>query len=427
MVGSLAVAVLIGAGIVGWRGISRPARTAGAMENQAYIWQRAWTPAVRQAVISADSGGDFAELVALGAEITPNKDHPVIQSFQVDRTVLAKGKKWGVALRIGPYAGPFDESGPLFEAILSVALGLLEAPPVPDELQIDFDCPESKLGGYARWLAAIQRRTDKPVVITALPSWLDGRAFTELARASPGYVLQVHSLRFPSHPGEDFVLCDPREARRAVERAASIGVPFRVALPTYGYLAAFDPAGKLLGLSAEQPLGAWPADATIRAIRADPAAMADLVASWRRDRPELLRSILWYRLPVPADQLNWRTATLQLVMRGQRPTAVVEVAAQRRQPGLVEISIVNSGSADAELPQCIQATWPGEQRPIAGDAVNGYLWLDPSPGRAIFRAAPHERYPETPLRPGESRNVGWIRLPTDTEVHAHVVPVLADP
>jgi hypothetical protein len=45
---------------------------------------------------------------------------------------------------------------------------------VPRELQIDFDCAESKLDGYQVWVEAIKYKISPvPVTITALPSWLN--------------------------------------------------------------------------------------------------------------------------------------------------------------------------------------------------------------------------------------------------------------
>ncbi|HWN42100.1 MAG TPA: hypothetical protein VNW71_07740, partial [Thermoanaerobaculia bacterium] len=41
-------------------------RAAGPLPQEAYVWQRAWTPAVREAVSQAS---DFAGLTVLAAEI----------------------------------------------------------------------------------------------------------------------------------------------------------------------------------------------------------------------------------------------------------------------------------------------------------------------------------------------------------------------
>lgn len=83
-------------------------------------------------------------------------------------------------------------------------------------------------------------------MITALPAWLNQPAFKRLISAVDDYVLQVHSLERPNSPEAAFTICDPAAARRAVERAAQFAVPFRVALPTYGYAIAYDRQGHFI-------------------------------------------------------------------------------------------------------------------------------------------------------------------------------------
>ncbi|MEK7780060.1 MAG: DUF3142 domain-containing protein, partial [Verrucomicrobiota bacterium] len=186
------------------------------------------------------------------------------------------------------------------------------------ELQIDFDCAESKLDGYRVWIEAIQRRVAPvPVTITALPSWLDSRAFKRLAAVATNYVLQVHSAERPRSFDAPFTLCDPRAAQRAVERAGHIGVPFRVALPTYGYVLAFEPGGKFISLAAEGPRPNWPTNAQLRTIETDERELAELVRGWTASRPVALRGVIWYRLPVTTDKHNWKWEELDAVMRGR--------------------------------------------------------------------------------------------------------------
>jgi hypothetical protein len=217
----------------------------------------------------------------------------------------------------------------------------------PRELQIDFDCAESNLEGYRAWVETLRRKVAPvPVTITALPSWLGQSAFPRLAGAAGSYVLQVHSLDRPSRMDSSLTLCDPAAARRAVERAARLSVPFRVALPTYGYLMAFDTDGRLLGLSAEGPAKTWPASARIREVRADPIELARLVRGWTTNRPANLQGVIWYRLPVASDLLNWRWPTLAAIVALRSPRESFRAEPRRVEPGLVEISLVNDGELD---------------------------------------------------------------------------------
>jgi len=296
-------------------------RTSGLLRQDVYVWQRAWTQPVRDAV--SQHATNFAEIAVLKAEISWNTNRqPQLTRVAVDYDALAKARRpIGIALRIGTYTGPFtydtiasfitDTASRIVTEARTNGVSLAE-------LQIDFDCAESKLDGYRVWVEAIQRRVAPlPVTITALPSWLDSRAFKRLVAVTTNYVLQVHSVERPKSFAAPFTLCDPRAARRAMERAGRIGVPFRVALPTYGYTLAYNSDGKFISLSAEGPRPNWPTNAQLRLIESDAQELAELVRGWTASRPTALRGVIWYRLPVATDQHNWSWPTLQRVMRGE--------------------------------------------------------------------------------------------------------------
>ena len=242
----------------------------GALTNEVYVWQRDWTEPVRESV--EQHAANFNRVVVLAAEVTWRDGKPEVTHVAVDYPTLAKtGMPIGIARRIGTYPGPFAENDATAAFIAGLAAALVDEARAkkiaPRELQIDFDCAESKLDGYRVWVETIKRKiAPVPVTITALPSWLNAPPFPRLARSAGNYVLQVHSLARPKDYHAPFTLCDPLAARRAVELAARTGVPFRVALPTYGYVLAFDRTGKFFGLSAEGPRKNWPEDARLREI-----------------------------------------------------------------------------------------------------------------------------------------------------------------
>jgi hypothetical protein len=280
------------------------------------------------------------------------------------------------------------------------------------ELQVDFDCAERKLDDYRCWVEMLRARVAPvPLVITALPAWLDQPAFRRLVAAADGFVLQVHSLARPKTPGDAFQLCDPSAARRAVERAAKCGRPFRVALPTYGYLVAFNQTDRFIGLSAEGPVPGWPAGVKLREVQADADAMAGLVSGWMADRPQGLLGVVWYRLPVESDRRNWRWPTLAKVMAGEIPRADVRAEARRTEDRLVEIELVNRGTAEHRGPGRVTVSWP-RGRLIASDGLLAYETAGGAMDSIQFRG----KADRPGLPPGERRTIGWLRFESEAEV-----------
>lgn len=408
--------VVLLAGALGVSRWWRPGpRASGPLPHDAYVWQRAWTPAVAGAV--AEQAGDFGMLVALQAEVTWRASGPeVVRVPLAFEALRGTGRPVGVALRSGPFGGPFA-AGDRRTTWLADLAGSLVAEAATNglrvaELQVDFDCAAGKLDGYRVWVEALRARVAPvPVVITALPSWLGRAECARLVAAADGWVLQVHSLERPRDIAAPVSLCDPAAARRAVERAARLGRPFRVALPTYGYTVAFDARGRFAGLAAEGSPRGWPEGARVRELRAEPAPMAGLVRDWTVDRPAALRGVMWYRLPVPGDRLNWSRPTLAAVMAGRTPEGRLRAEVRRPKAGLVEIALVNEGNADHHGPCAVALRWSGA-RPVAGDAVGGFVLAEEGPGQARFQSAGAVR-----LGPGGRRVLGWVRLDGDVEVH----------
>jgi hypothetical protein len=386
-------------------------RTSGALPNDAYVWQRVWTPSVTDSVRT--HAGAFGVLSVLVGEVTWTSPSPkvvrVTPEFAALQTISHETQV-GIALRVGVFQGPFASDDATARYLRKTARECLDdarkSGIAVAEFQIDFDCAERHLDGYRVWIEALRRElAPMPVVFTALPSWLNRSAFRRLAASSDGFVLQVHSLARPQHLHERAVLCDPVAARQAVERAAKVtdGVPFRVALPTYGYWLAFGSNGAYLGASAEGPPPARPSGTQYRELSADASAMAQLVADWTRDRPVSMRGLIWYRLPVEGDRLNWRWRTLETVMAGQPPFARLEAVLESSSDGLTEVRVVNQGSADRTGPIAIRLRWSGAHR-LGADGIRGFEAILGGPNDVLFTNAICR------LPAGEGSRIGWVRL-----------------
>jgi hypothetical protein len=392
---------------------------AGSLPHQVYVWQRSWTLPVRQAV--AEHATNFSETTVLLAEVSWKNKIPEVMRVAVDFPALVKTHRpVGLVLRVGPFAGALSENKMAVNFLAELAAALVaeartnQAEPV--ELQIDFDCAESKLEDYRLWLGVVQKRiAPLPVTITALPSWLNSPAFTRLAATSTNYILQVHSLAKPTDISAPSTLCDPIAAKRAVMRAGEIGVPFRVALPTYTYIVAFNSAGKFIGLSAEAPRANWPDGTQLREMAADPLAMSSLVQTWNTNRPPAMRGIIWYRLPVATDNLNWRWPTLAAIVAARVPPESFRATARRVEPGLVEISLENTGELDISSRLTVEARW-SDARLVAGDGLRGFELAEQNVSAARFQ----NQSSQFRLPAGEKIIIGWLRFDQDREVQLEV-------
>lgn len=407
----------------------RAPRASGPLPQEAYVWQRQWTPAVREAVGRTEG---LSRLVTLGAEVDFRREPVRVARVPLDPALKAAGRPVGVALRIHTFPGRFTDSPEAVRRVVRLATGLAaearERGIALAEIQLDYDCPESRLDDYPALIAAVREAVRPvPVTLTALPSWLRReRAFERVIAAADGYVLQVHFLDPIAKAGDPLVLCDPEAARRAVERAARLRRPFRVALPTYGYQVVFGADGRRAGVAAEGPPILPPSGGTVRTVRSDPEAMAELVRGWTADRPAALAGILWYRLPIAGDRLNWPGPTFAAVRAGRAPRAEVAAEARSPAPGLVEIDLVNRGEAEAPWPARIRIGWT-DLRMIAADGLAGYrIGSDGPRGARIVR----QDRPEAPSRPGDRRTVAWLRFdgaPAAKEIRLEALTPSADP
>jgi len=420
------------AGVVVWfLYVWRGERGTGPLPHEVYVWQRAWTQPVREAV--SQYGSNFTEIAILAAEISWKDKQPQLFRARLNYDSLAQTRRpVGLALRIGPYSGPFaapaanatnaaQNGAAITEYICSIAARIVTEArtngAAPAELQIDFDCAESKLDGYRIWLNAIQQRVAPlPVTVTALPSWLNARAFPQLAAAAPNYVLQVHSVERPKSFDAPFTLCSPGAARRAVERAGRIGVPFRVALPTYGYTLAFTADKKFLGLSAEGPRPNWPTNTLLREVNSDPIEMAGLVRKWTANRPAALRGVIWYRLPTSVDNYNWRWPTLHAIVAARELTERIRLVTRRVESGLVEISLANEGELDCSSRLAVAVRWH-DARLVAGDGLQDFELTQRRDNTATFQT----QSPLTRLKAGDQLQIGWLRFDRDCEVQGELV------
>jgi len=295
------------------------------LSTDAYVRQQVRTAAVDAAILRA---GPFVDRFLFhSADISFRGNHPRVQRFEVPWDIVKKTEKHaGIVIRI-PFAegglGSHPEHLDLVAAEIRRSLASAKSNgPACVEVQIDYDCPASRLRLYSDFLSALIRKIPEvPIAFTALPSWQSDPDFDLLARATGSYVLQVHSLRLPWKDDPSATICDIPAAKRALAHAGRLGIPFRLALPTYSCIVQLDTEGRLVSVVSEDTTAISSKAVYHIPGSADPDALATLVAELNQSAPKSLRGIIWYRLPVDTDRMNWSWPTFQAVSAGRSPAS----------------------------------------------------------------------------------------------------------
>lgn len=365
-----------------------------AFHQDAYIWQRVWTPAVTSAlqeskpfvdgwrVLAAETGTDgqlkvmhpdWTQVMVGGLPLTP--------VIRIDGALLS----WDPAQTI---------------RVIELVMHDLRSSGVPIAgIEIDYDCATSKLSDYSRFLAELHRGLGSTrLSITALPAWLGSSDLNRVLAEVDEVVLQVHAVRDP-HGG----FFDPQLARAWVEDlSARTYRPFRVALPTYGTRVAWGMDGRIVAVESEMPR--LTQGATSKELMASPSEVAGFVASLKRDPPAHLDGVVWFRLPTDDDSRAWSLNTWWAVMRDQlQPETISLVTRQGDASGLKHLVLINKGETDAILP----ANIPLPTDCGLADGANGYSLDYSGPSLELHRAEPGLLHGQHELL------AGWMRCSND--------------
>jgi hypothetical protein len=400
------------------------AKAAAGWRQDVYVWQRAPGEELRGAL---DASRDLVDgFCPLAAELKWATDgRAEVFSTPLDHEALkATGRAVGLVIRIGPFAGPFARDDERARMIATLAREVLDsarqAGLKPAELQIDFDCAERTLDGYREWLLALREAAGGTrLVFTALPAWLRHRErFAALAEAADGYVLQVHSLEKPANgPDAPYSLCDYEKTLAWARLAAGTapGRPFRVALPTYGYRLVFNAAGEFVALSAEGPEPRTGVGARTRVVRSDPAEMLRMERALATEPPPGCEGVIWFRLPVAGDRLNWDMTTFRKVLRGEEPRARLNIEARWSERGLAEIVVENRGDTSEPPPGRVRVAWPTGGRLVASDGLGGYVPVLRR-GESGLELKNDADVRDELIGPGKRRAIGWLRFSDETKL-----------
>ncbi len=380
---------------------------ADPLVHDAFVWQRLWQPALDAAV--ADIGKDMRRLLVLSAEVAwEETDTPLVTTVDPHwETLSATGQPVGIAVRSAVYTGKdWNAAGARVAEVVAARAAAARAAGVQvGELHLDVDCPTARLSDYIGWLRAVKAAVPGvPLSITTLPDWQNSPDFARLLAEVDSFVLQVHWLA-PRNDWDEHALLDPVDARAWVKDAARFGVPFRVALPTYGYGLGFDEAGNLVSVAAETRDAQG---AKVREVRADPGVIAEMVAEWRHERPAAMEGVVWFRLPTALDRRGWAAVTLRAVMQGTSPAPEVRARLVAAGNGAWDVVVDNTGT-DRAFESVTVVVCP-QGAPVRDmDTTEGV-----SNWEGNFSS-------NAPIAPGASRTMGWVRMDVGEVADAVVV------
>ena len=371
------------------------------LPQDAYIWQRKWTPALR---VALKQSADLVDAWRVLAAYSDEGGH--LQPVAVDWHALKSSRRPVIAVvRINGQLAQYND-----DQLLRDLDGLLSQwqqiqPPIAG-LELDHDCGDARLDAYAQFLTRVRARLPQtiPLSITALPSWLSSPKLDDVFRPVNEIVLQVHMVQSPRAG-----LFDADQARRWIQELSQCtNKPFRVALPAYGVRVTWRKDGSMLAVESEEPLlaGGYSASELI----VSPQAVSTLLREFEQNPPASLTGIVWFRLPVAGDIRAWSPETWRAVVLGRPLQSRIEALAEKSAtPGMSNIVLANQGEVDGVLPTRIDLP----PSCTIADGINGYVLDHGESGLSIERE-------QDGLLPGHQRRlIGWMRCtPAQVAIHA---------
>jgi hypothetical protein len=390
----------------------RVALREAALLHDAYIWQRLWTP---QLVAAAHRSSDIVRTWRVLVAEADRSGRWVSVAVPWDE-LLAAQRSVAAVVRID---GRLDDAGipaileQVVERIDTVSRQIAASRPAAlVAVEIDYDCPTSKLPVYTRFLAALRARLPGSIAlsITALPTWMSSRELEALTRAVDEVVLQVHAVDDPRRG-----LFDPVRAGRWVQAFSQRTMrPFRVALPAYDVRVTWRPDGRLASVESEVPLLLGRAEGEV--LGAAPEVVLGFLDTLRRAAPPGLIGIAWFRLPTGTDIRAWSPQTWRAVVQGRLPAPNLTASlVATGHSNVWDVVLSNDGPSDVSVPRKVRLDPTCEM----ADGANGFQLAMVS-ARAgaplVLEAADAGR-----LRAQTKRTIGWARC-SEPGGGVHVVP-----
>lgn len=389
---------------------------AFAYDDIIYIWQRSWDEQINDSIKTVSNQTE--SFAVLCGDLRFQGNESSISIIDINWRYL-KEENITLAFRINTEAGKLLKKSSINTTVDAVSTAIKQiindAPPGQIVgVQFDYDCPTSKLGTYENFIKLFRKKMpEMQVSITSLPTWLNSRDFKPLIDQTDYYVLQLHSFELPKTIEQARKIFPKDRAKTYIKKASSLKCPYYISLPTYGYEVAFDGEGKFIGLRAEGADILWGRDIQYEAEVASVGEVADFLDYIKENDPHFLKGICWFRLPVKKDQFNWDIRTLAAVLQGKKPLRSFDVELLKKQDGLVEIYLANTGEQNFWGDIGFNIVWSDEKKPLY-DVLGNYKDELSYKNKTIYFRGPAPKV-------GEKILVSWLRVNKDNDIKSSEV------
>lgn len=414
---------------------------------------------VRAATLSADDGHlILTRLQRYAASPDPLRVHAVVRLEPSVRTALDR---------------PAEIAEKAAEAFGTARQAAQAAGVLLDGLQLDFDCPTSRLGDYVAVLERVRRALPDGTAlsITALPAWVGAPSMRSLGRAVDFVCPQFYEGNVGTNLDDGRPIASPGKLAARMRAWDRLGVPFYAGLPSYGQAFLYDEKGALSGVyRGLDPASAlrhpsfeteecYPVDehgdaavgeratgeqvVRLRAIRPTlggqgvgyrllyrlptTASLRRQVEIARSTPARHLRGIAVFRYPEASETMTVPRESLLAVLRGEptdldvRLSAVVEEDKLARieappgdtsEPVLVRLAVTNHGLAGSLVAAdaLVVTIRLGAPIPEFRSDFDSSEWIAEAGSRSSRMRATGARMVRASLAPGETARIGPLRI-----------------
>ena len=289
-----------------------------------YVWQHQWNKKLEVNVLKSDR--KFSILIA---EFNGKKQ---FKEIFIPQDILSKKNiTWVIRVSVD-----YIKNMPLKKILSLVQKYRMK------KIQLDVDVPESKLCLYYCFLLNFKKRLGKNIEfsITALPCHLKHFEFRKISKIVDYYVLQVHGINFPKSINEKCALMKESVVTRAINKALSLGNPFKVALPTYAYILCFDKvSGKFRKLAAENGNEIiLRKNYDLKVIEPDVKLIQHLFKNYGKSV-----KFIWFRLPDEKDKFNFDLKSIEKIEQCENFVKKIALSLKRVGNNQIDLYIKNKG------------------------------------------------------------------------------------